>query len=976
MRRCLALPSIPAIGLLVMAIVPIHARGPQVPAPASTAPAPAGADGNLLVSASWLAQHLQDPDLVLLHLGDRAGYDAGHLPGARLVALNDVLVDTDTHLLEMPAPDALRRRLEALGVSDRSRIVVYWARDWVSPATRIVFTLDYAGLGDRTSLLDGGMPAWVKAGHPLSTAPPAVRTGALSPLTIRPLVVDAAFVRDHLSTPGYAVVDARARALYDGTQRGGTRGRPHRTGHVAGARSIPYSELTDEALSVRPADQLRAVFSAAGVKPGDTVVGYCHLGQQATAMLFAARLLGHRVLLYDGSFEDWSRRPDYPVENPGAGGSTGRTLTVEDYYRLQVVGSPSISPDGRWVSFTVSTRIEDDNSTQTATWLAPADASTRPQRVSHFGRDITGARWDATNRLVYPVGQERWSLDPAAPTRLPVPAASAPDGVTSPFGTWIARLVDAPAAAPPAAGPPPSAFEQRHNARFKGAIFDWKDFQRDGQAFPAPNLRARPAQRIVLQSAGGGDPRVLVDRDLRPGNLVWHPDASRLVFTADATWRDELAYERPDLWSVTLDGTLTRLTDDEHVYSDPSFSPDGSWLAYVREPGTDLIIREKRTHGGPSDLYVRKPGGAPINLTAAWDLEPGTPVWSADSRALYFTAAIGGENHVFRVSVPDGKVDQVTKGERRITNVTFDHARAKMAYSVTQADLPAEVWVASIDGSGERRLSDVHGAIASQIEFAGTKRLRWASGDGTPIEGWLTFPSGYDPARGPYPLIVFSHGGPHAATGWTFDFKKQLFAARGYFVLDTNFRGSTGYGEAFKWATWGAWGTKDGEDVIAGLDAVLRQYPIDAQRVGHTGHSYGGFLTNWLMTQYPDRFAAAVSGAGISNWISDYGTADIYRTKETEFFGPPWDQAARDRMISQSPLTWAGRVKTPTLFVHGEVDQRVPYEEGEQMYFALRRRGVPAKMIQYAGQPHGIGGHWNNVHRMIHELQWWDRWLR
>ncbi|MGH9199521.1 MAG: alpha/beta hydrolase family protein, partial [Acidimicrobiia bacterium] len=119
----------------------------------------------------------------------------------------------------------------------------------------------------------------------------------------------------------------------------------------------------------------------------------------------------------------------------------------------------------------------------------------------------------------------------------------------------------------------------------------------------------------------------------------------------------------------------------------------------------------------------------------------------------------------------------------------------------------------------------------------------------------------------------------------------------------------------------------------------------------------------------------AITGAGISNWISDNGTDDIFRTKETEFYGTPWEQEARERMIKQSPLTYAGNVRTPTLFVHGEIDQRVPYEEAEQMYFALKRRGIPAKMIQYAGQPHGISGHWNNVHRMINELKWWDRYL-
>ena len=300
----------------------------------------------------------------------------------------------------------------------------------------------------------------------------------------------------------------------------------------------------------------------------------------------------------------------------------------------------------------------------------------------------------------------------------------------------------------------------------------------------------------------------------------------------------------------------------------------------------------------------------------------------------------------------------------------------KIAYTVGLHETPGDVYVARIDGSGERKLTAVHADFLKEVALSTSDRLEWPSKDGTKIEGWLTYPHAFDRARGPYPLIVFSHGGPHAATGYAFDFKKQYFAANGYFVLDTNFRSSTGYGEKFKWATWGAWGDKDGEDVISGIDYVLSKYPIDPKRVGHTGHSYGGFMTNWLITQYPDRFAAAITGAGISNWISDYGTADIYRTKETEFFGTPWEESARNRMIRQSPLTYAGRVKTPTLFVHGEVDQRVPYEEAEQMYFALKRRGVPAKMIQYAGMPHGISGHNNVVHRMLNELAWWEKYLK
>ena len=669
----------------------------------------------------------------------------------------------------------------------------------------------------------------------------------------------------------------------------------------------------------------------------------------------------------------------------------GRALKIEDYYRIKAAGNPSISNDGRWVAFTVTSRIEDDkdsNKSLSEGWFVPFDGTAKPTRIDAEGRTVTNLRWLDDNWLQYTVERQQWKIDPQRPSDPvkigPAPSESAgqgrgrgagPVGAPSPDGKWRADLVDKPR---PSADPKyASDFEKRHQTRFEGAIFDWKDFQRDGQRFPVPDPRARAAQHVVLAPAGGGTTKTLVDADLRPSGLAWHPGGQMLAYVADPDWRDELKYESPDLWTVTTEGTVTRLTDDAYVYGDPTFSPDGKYLSYVRSFGTDMIIQQKLNHGGPRDLYIRPvAGGDPINLTASWDLDPGSAQWTPDGRFIYFTSGIGGESHLFRIAVPTGRVEQVTKGPRRLGGLDIDTTFTKIAYTVGVHEAPGDVYVANIDGTNERRLTDLHAAITSEIAFSRAERLEWASYDGTKIEGWLMFPHGYDPKKGPYPLIVTSHGGPHASTGYSFDFKDQYFAANGYFVFDTNFRSSTGYGDNFKWATWGAWGNKDGEDVMSGIDHVVKRYPIDAKRVGHTGHSYGGFMTNWLITQYPDRFAAAISGAGISNWISDYGTADIYRTKETEFFGPPWEPRAREIMIKQSPLTHAGRVRTPTLFVHGEVDQRVPYEEGEQMYFALKRRGVPAKMIQYKGMPHGISGNWNNIHRMLNELAWWDQYLK
>jgi thiosulfate/3-mercaptopyruvate sulfurtransferase len=292
---------------LLLAAGSVHAQTPD-------------ARARLLVPPAWLAEHLQDQDLVLLHVGPKPEYDAGHIPGARHLNAQDLAV-TDRSpgglTLQMPPAEDLRRRLAAAGISNTSRIVLYFGREnpAVSSTARVMFTLDYAGLGDRSSVLDGGLDAWVKAGHPLSTEAPPARTGELGPLTVRPLIVDAEFVRANLATRNIAVVDGRNAGFYNGTQTGGGPNAPHKTGHIPGAGNVPFSDTVDQANRLTPATELQKLFADAGAQPGDTVVAYCHIGQQATQVILAARTLGFKVLLYDGSFEEWSRK-DYPVETP------------------------------------------------------------------------------------------------------------------------------------------------------------------------------------------------------------------------------------------------------------------------------------------------------------------------------------------------------------------------------------------------------------------------------------------------------------------------------------------------------------------------------------------------------------------------------------------------------------------------------------------------------------------------------------
>jgi thiosulfate/3-mercaptopyruvate sulfurtransferase len=281
---------------------------------------------DLVVTSDWLATQLKNPKLVLFHIGEKSEYDAGHIPGARFLQLQDISSpmtrDTTALALEMLPTDQLRERLEQLGISDDSRIVVYFGNDWLSPSTRVLLTLQYAGLGARASLLDGGMPEWKKGNRPITTdVPQPPKPGKLTARPTQPIVVDADFVKSHIHTTGYTIVDARNTIFYDGPiqEPSATSSMGHPMpkvvpGHVPGAVNIVFETVFDDTGHLLPEARLRELFRQAGVKPNDTVIGYCHVGQQATAMLFGAEALGYDVKLYDGSFQDWKRR-DLPIES-------------------------------------------------------------------------------------------------------------------------------------------------------------------------------------------------------------------------------------------------------------------------------------------------------------------------------------------------------------------------------------------------------------------------------------------------------------------------------------------------------------------------------------------------------------------------------------------------------------------------------------------------------------------------------------
>lgn len=267
---------------------------------------------DLLASPAWLKDNLTDPRLVLFHVGTRADFDQEHIPGAQLVTAADLSIPKaeGALLMQILPPEPLREKLESLGVSDDSRIVVYFAKDQVAPAARVYVSLDAAGLAARTSLLDGGLPAWKAAGGPVTDAVRPVTAGRITAAPHPEVMIELSELREGLGKPGLAIIDARPPDFFEGRNAGTM----PRAGRIPGARNIPVSTLATPELKLKSEAELGEIFNAAGIKPGDTVASYCHSGQMASAVYVAAKRLGLKARVYDGSWDEWSRLQELPVE--------------------------------------------------------------------------------------------------------------------------------------------------------------------------------------------------------------------------------------------------------------------------------------------------------------------------------------------------------------------------------------------------------------------------------------------------------------------------------------------------------------------------------------------------------------------------------------------------------------------------------------------------------------------------------------
>jgi dipeptidyl aminopeptidase/acylaminoacyl peptidase len=453
------------------------------------------------------------------------------------------------------------------------------------------------------------------------------------------------------------------------------------------------------------------------------------------------------------------------------------------------------------------------------------------------------------------------------------------------------------------------------------------------------------------------------------GSPAWSPDGTRIAFVSNRT-EDPDANSNSDVWVVAADntdkgGTLVRITDYEGGDGSPAWSPDGKWIAYTTGINDPRYAAFETTHlaVAPSD------GRGPRRiLTEALDRNVGSPQFTADGRGILVSVSDEGEGHVARVDVQTGAVTRLIDGEIMASGYSVSDG-GTLATVVSSHHMPGEVFVR--DGEGLRRLTRVNDSLMASLELAEVRNIHYPSADGTIIEGWVYFPPGFQEGTR-YPAMLRIHGGPNGMYGVGFSFEAQLFAANGYLAILTNPRGSSGYGREFGFALWQKWGIPDFDDVMGGVDYAITQGWADGDRLGVGGWSYGGILTNYVITK-TDRFKSADSGASMGLLVANYGH-DHYQLGNEREWGLPWE--SRELWEKLSPFNDIHRVTTPTIFLCGESDWNVPVLNSEQLYQALRRRGIETRLVVYPGQPHGLRIPSYNVHRYREYMEWHGTYLK
>ena len=641
------------------------------------------------------------------------------------------------------------------------------------------------------------------------------------------------------------------------------------------------------------------------------------------------------------------RLPAQETHTPAA---AKRRMTFDDVIALRTVADPQLSPDGKWVAYTVSRADLDQNAADADIWLA-STLGEFPSRLTTNKKSDTSPRWSPDGkRLAFISAREEkpqiflMPVGGGEPERLTEHKGGVRSIAWSPDGRSIAFIADQE---------PTPAEEKRIKEKDDAIVVD-------------TNYKFN---RLWVLDVATKQTRMLATGEVAASDPQWSPDGTRIAYTTNPTPRAD-DQSLTDIWVVPAAGGAARpLVAGAGSDQSPRWSPDGSQVAYVTSPGSD--VRQLRL------AVIPAVGGQPRTISPEFLYVPQAPTWSPDGRTLYFSAPMRTTGQLFSVPAAGGAPRQLTTLAGVITAASFARDGRTVAFTSSTPERPADVQVATLGAAplAPRQLTD-HNPQVRDLLLGTSEVVTWKSSDGMEIEGVLLRPVGAEAGKR-HPLVAYIHGGPAGA--WTQGFAAswsnpgQVLAGQGYAVFYPNPRGSSGYGEAFLRANIKDWGAGDYRDIQTGIDALVAKGIADSTKLAQSGWSYGGYMTAWTLTQ-TNRFKALVVGAGLTDMYSMYATNDIPRTLDGYFGAEPWNDTTEYR--KRSAMTYIKNARTPTLILHGQADLRVPIGQAQELYVGLKKNGVPVQLVMYPREPHGLQEPRHQLDKMRREVEWIGRWIR
>ncbi len=643
------------------------------------------------------------------------------------------------------------------------------------------------------------------------------------------------------------------------------------------------------------------------------------------------------------------------------------TLKLEQFFDMETVSNPRISPDGTQIVYTrgVVDRVNDRR--QSDMWIMNADGSR-----SRFLTEGSDAVWSpdgtqlAFTRTGQPRGSQIWVrwMDAEGATSQITRVDDSPSSITwTPDGRSILFTMSRSS---------PTSWPIKMPARPEGArwteaprIVESLSYRADRRGFVDPSHT-----HIFIVPAEGGTARQLTQGPYDYSSFSLTPDGKAVVFSANRDENRERAqreYRQSEVYVLTIEtGAIRQLTRRSGPDTEPAVSPDGRWVAYLGyDYTTDTYI--------DNELYVVGINGQGTrHMTPAFNRSPANLAWAPDSNGIYFSADDRGTRNLHYAPL-DGPIRAVTSGTHLIS-LSDVNRNGQAVGTLTSFHKPGDIVSFSLANPADvRQLTHVNDDILAPVTLGAVEEIWYTSLDDFKVQGWLIKPPDFDPAK-KYPLMLSIHGGPHAMYGVGFNFAWQEHAANGYLVLYTNPRGSTGYGSEFGNAIKYAYPSKDFDDLMKGVDAAIAKGFVDERNLFVYGCSGGGVLTAWTVG-HTNRFAAAASQCPVINWLSFVGNVDGNPLRWYEDFEKfPWEDPTEH--LRRSPLMYVGNVKTPTMLMTGVLDMRTPMSQTEEFYQALKAVGVPTAMLRFNGEWHGTSSIPSNFLRtQLYLRYWFEKWM-